>query len=136
MGALFNCLEAAKNQKIKKLFWPSSIAAFGSNCPKQTPQETVMDPSTVYGITKKAGELWCQYYNRKFGVDVRSIRYPGLIGYRSPPGGGTTDYAVDIFHKAILGQNYECYLKENTPLPMVYTDDAIEGTVKLMQAPV
>jgi nucleoside-diphosphate-sugar epimerase len=135
MGALFNCLEAAKNKKIKKLFWPSSIAAFGSNCPKQTPQETIMDPSTVYGITKKAGELWCQYYNRKFGVDVRSIRYPGLIGYRSPPGGGTTDYAVDIFHKAILGQNYECYLKENTPLPMIYTDDAIEGTVKLMQAP-
>lgn len=94
-----------------------------------------MDPASVYGITKKAGELWCQYYNKRYGVDVRSIRYPGLIGYRSPPGGGTTDYAVDIFHKAVLNQPYECYLKEDTPLPMIYTDDAIDGTIKLMMAP-
>ena len=94
-----------------------------------------MNPSTVYGITKKSGELWCAYYAKRFGIDVRSVRYPGLIGYRSLPGGGTTDYAVDIFHKAKKGQVYECYLAENAYLPMVYTDDAIDGTIQLMQAP-
>lgn len=94
-----------------------------------------MDPGTVYGITKKSGEMWCQYYNDRYGIDIRSIRYPGLVGYRSPPGGGTTDYAVDIFHKAILGQPYYCYLKEDAYLPMIYTDDAIRATIELMEAP-
>ena len=135
MNSLFNCLEAAKDGLVKKIFWPSSIAAFGSNTPKNTPQYTIMEPNTVYGITKKSGELWCEYYNRRYGVDVRSLRYPGLVGYRSPPGGGTTDYAVDIYHKAILGQKFSCYLKEDTYLPMIYTDDAIDGTIQLMSAP-
>lgn len=114
------------------MFWPSSIAVFGPDTPKNTPQETVMNPTTVYGITKKAGELWCAYYHARYGVDVRSLRYPGLVGYRSLPGGGTTDYAVDIFHKALKGETYKCYLKPNTYLPMIYTDDAIEGTLQLM----
>ena len=110
MTALFNVLELAREGKIKKLFWPSSIACMGPNTPKDSPQYTIMDPTTVYGITKKSGELWCQYYFQRYGVDVRSIRYPGLIGYRSAPGGGTTDYAVDIFHKAIMDKPYTCYL--------------------------
>jgi nucleoside-diphosphate-sugar epimerase len=101
MKTLSNCLEACRKFKVEKLFWPSSIAAFGPDTPKDTPQETIMNPTTVYGITKKAGELWCAYYFKRYGVDVRSLRYPGLIGYRSMPGGGTTDYAVDIFHKAL-----------------------------------
>jgi len=121
--------------KINKIFWPSSIAAFGESTPKRTPQLTVMEPTTVYGITKKNGELWCSYYHRRYGVDVRSIRYPGLVGYRSPPGGGTTDYAVDIYHKAILGKKFTCYLQEGSYLPMVYTDDAIDGAIQLMEAP-
>ena len=135
MTSLFNVLELAREGKIKRLFWPSSIAALGDNSPKTAPQATIMDPSTVYGITKKSGELWCQYYHRRYGVDVRSIRYPGLVGYRSAPGGGTTDYAVDIFHKAIMGEPYICYLQSNTYLPMMYTDDAIRATFELMQAP-
>ena len=135
MTALFNVLELAREGKIKKLFWPSSIACMGPTTPKDSPQCTIMDPTTVYGITKKSGELWCQYYFNRYGVDVRSIRYPGLIGYRSAPGGGTTDYAVDIFHKAIMGKPYTCYLQEDTYLPMIYTDDAIRATVELMEAP-
>jgi nucleoside-diphosphate-sugar epimerase len=135
MKSLFNCLEACRKFPIKKMFWPSSIAVFGPDTPKQTPQETIMNPTTVYGITKKSGELWCSYYHNKYGVDVRSIRYPGLVGYRSLPGGGTTDYAVDIFYKALRGEVYKCYLSSNTYLPMVYTDDAIEGTLQLMEAP-
>lgn len=134
MNSLFNCLELARQGKFERLFWPSSIAAFGSNTPKRTPQLTIMEPNTVYGITKKSGELWCNYYHARYGVDVRSLRYPGLVGYRSPPGGGTTDYAVDIFHKAIMGQKYTCYLGPETYLPMIYTDDAIDGTLQLMDA--
>lgn len=134
MTSLFNCLEAARYGLVKKVFWPSSIAAFGSNTPKTTPQHTVQQPGTVYGITKKSGQLWCDYYYKRYGCDVRSLRYPGLVGWRSPPGGGTTDYAVDIFHKAVMKEDYTCYLQEDTSLPMVYTEDAIYGTIKLMQA--
>lgn len=132
MKTLYNCLEACRKFKVDKIFWPSSIAAFGPDTPKDTPQDTVMNPTTVYGITKKAGELWCAYYFQRYGIDVRSVRYPGLIGYRSLPGGGTTDYAVDIFHKALKGQTYECYLKPDAYLPMIYTDDAIDGTIQIM----
>ena len=135
MTSLFNCLEAARYGLVQKLFWPSSIAAFGANTPKHSPQHTVQEPGTVYGITKKNGELWCNYYHKRYGVDVRSLRYPGLVGWRSPPGGGTTDYAVDIFHKAVMKEKFECYLNEDTPLSMIYTEDAIEGTLKLMDAP-
>lgn len=136
MEGLFHVLELAKDKVINKIFWPSSIAVFGPTTPKQnTPQFTVMEPSTVYGISKQAGERWCEYYAKKFGVDVRSIRYPGLISYTSPPGGGTTDYAVDIFYYAKRNQPYTCFLKEDTPLPMMYMEDAIRATLDLMDAP-
>lgn len=135
MTGLLNALELAKSGKIKKLFWPSSIAVFGPTTPKKnTPQTTIMEPSTVYGISKLAGERWCEYYHKKFEVDVRSIRYPGLISYTSPPGGGTTDYAVDIFHKAISDGEYTCFLSSDRELPMMYMEDAIEATISLMEA--
>ncbi len=136
MNSLFHVLNLAKAKKIKKVFWPSSIAVFGPTTPKQqTPQFTIAEPSTVYGISKQAGERWCEYYHNIFGVDVRSIRYPGLISWTTPPGGGTTDYAVDIYHKALSDHTYECFLSENTELPMMYMDDAIKATIEIMQAP-
>jgi nucleoside-diphosphate-sugar epimerase len=129
-------LDLAKDGLIKKIFWPSSIAVFGPTTPKEnTPQYTVMEPNTVYGITKQAGERWNEYYFNKFGVDVRSIRYPGLIGWKAAPGGGTTDYAVNIFHQAIQHGKYESFLSENTGLPMMYMPDAIRATIELMEAP-
>jgi nucleoside-diphosphate-sugar epimerase len=134
MDGLFNLLDICKERKIK-MFWPSSIAAFGPGTPKEnTPQNCYMDPSTVYGISKLAGELWCEYYFQKFGVDVRSLRYPGLISYKAQPGGGTTDYAVHIFHEARKHSRYECYLAEDTRLPMMYMHDAVRATVELMNA--
>lgn len=136
MKGLLNILEIAREKKIAKVFNPSSIAVFGLTTPRvNTPQFTVMEPTTVYGISKVAGELWCQYFHARYGLDVRSVRYPGIIGYQSLPGGGTTDYAVDIYHKAIQGQPFECFLKEETRLPMLYMDDAIRGTLELMDAP-
>ena len=135
MEGLLGTLELAREEKFK-LFWPSSIAVFGPNTPRvNTPQFTVTEPSTVYGISKLAGERWCEYYFQKFNVDVRSIRYPGLIGYKSEPGGGTTDYAVHIFHEAIKNKTYECFLSENTELPMMYMHDALRATIGLMDAP-
>ena len=129
-------LDLAKDGLIKKIFWPSSIAVFGPTTPREnTPQYTVMEPNTVYGITKQAGERWNEYYFNKFGIDVRSIRYPGLIGWKAAPGGGTTDYAVDIFHQAIQYGKYESFLSENTGLPMMYMPDAIRATIELMEAP-
>ena len=136
MEGLLNILEIAKETKIK-LFWPSSIAAFGPTTPlDETPQRTIMEPTSVYGISKQAGERWCEYYFLKYGVDVRSIRYPGLIGYKSAPGGGTTDYAVDIFYAAIEKGSYSCFLQPNTALPMMMMDDAIRATIELMEAPI
>lgn len=136
MTGLLNILEAAKDHKLNKIYWPSSIAVFGPTTPRvDTPQHTVMDPNTVYGISKLAGERWCEYYHNKYGVDVRSLRYPGLIGYKSLPGGGTTDYAVDIYHKAIAGEDFTCFLSEETVLPMMYMPDAIKATIDLMEAP-
>ena len=136
MNSLFHVLNLAKAGKIKKIFWPSSIAVFGPTTPRNnTPQYTVMEPSTVYGISKQAGERWCEYYNKQYGVDVRSIRYPGLISWTTPPGGGTTDYAVDIYYKALSDKKYTCFLSENTGLPMMYMDDAIKATISIMQAP-
>ncbi len=135
MNSLFNSLNLAKEEKIDKLFWPSSIAVFGRHTPKKdTPQRTIMDPSTVYGISKLAGERWCSYYHHRYGVDVRSVRYPGLISWKTPPGGGTTDYAVEIFQGAIDNQSYSCFLEESTRLPMMYIDDAIRATIELMSA--
>ena len=132
MQGLLNVLDIAKTDKLK-VFWPSSIAVFGPNGPKAfSPQHAVMEPSTVYGISKVAGELWCKYYHENYGVDVRSIRYPGLISYSAPPGGGTTDYAVDIFHQALKYRQYTCFLKAHTTLPMMYMADAINATVTLM----
>jgi len=129
-------LDLAKDGLIKKIFWPSSIAVFGPTTPMQnTPQYTIMEPNTVYGITKQAGERWNEYYFNKFGVDIRSIRYPGLIGWKAAPGGGTTDYAVDIFHQAIQYEKYESFLSKNTGLPMMYMPDAIRATIELMEAP-
>lgn len=136
MSSLFHVLNLAKDGFIKHVFWPSSIAVFGPTTPKQnTPQHTIMEPTTVYGITKQVGERWCEYYHDKYGVDVRSIRYPGLISWKTLPGGGTTDYAVEIYHEAIKHKSYECFLSENTELPMMYMDDAINATVNIMKAP-
>lgn len=136
MNSLFHVLNLAKENKIKKVFWPSSIAVFGPTTPRDnTPQYTVMEPSTVYGISKQTGERWCEYYFNKYGVDVRSIRYPGLISWKTLPGGGTTDYAVDIYYKAVKENKYTCFLSENTALPMMYMDDAIKATIGIMQAP-
>lgn len=136
MRSLSNILDLGKEKIIKKIYWPSSIAVFGPASPKKmTPQYTIMDPNTVYGISKQAGERWCEYYYNKFQVDVRSLRYPGLISWKGTPGGGTTDYAVHIFHEAIQKENYECFLSENTVLPMMYMPDAIRATIELMEAP-
>ena len=129
-------LDLAKDGLIKKIFWPSSIAVFGPTTPKEnTPQYTIMEPNTVYGISKQTGERWSEYYYNKFGVDIRSLRYPGLIGWRAKAGGGTTDYAVNIFHEAILKKEYDCFLNEDTSLPMMYMPDAIQATIKLMESP-
>ncbi|NQX92443.1 MAG: NAD-dependent epimerase/dehydratase family protein [Flavobacteriales bacterium] len=136
MNGLFHVLDLAKEGHIKRVFWPSSIAVFGPSTPKnQTPQFTITEPTTVYGISKLSGERWCEYYNQRWGVDVRSLRYPGLLGYKSLPGGGTTDYAVDIFHQAIEHNSYTCFLKEDTALPMMYMDDAIAATIQIAEAP-
>lgn len=136
MNGLLNVLEVAKDKSLEKIFWPSSIAVFGPDAKKEkTPQNSACNPTTVYGISKLAGEQWCAYYHRKFGVDVRSLRYPGLIGYKSLPGGGTTDYAVDIYHKAIKGEPFECFLEKDTKLPMMYMRDAVKATISLMSAP-
>lgn len=136
MEGLFTILDLAKEGYLDKIFWPSSIAVFGPTTPRvNTPQLTIMEPTTVYGISKQAGERWCEYYFNKHGVDVRSIRYPGLISYTSLPGGGTTDYAVDIFYQAKLGNDFTCFLSENTALPMMYMEDAIRATIELMEAP-
>lgn len=135
MNSLFNVLNLAKEKKIEKIFWPSSIAVFGPNTTKKnTPQNTIMEPSTVYGISKQSGERWCDYYHNKFGVDVRSVRYPGLISWKTMPGGGTTDYAVEIYHKAISDKKYTCFLKADTELPMMFMDDAIRATLSLMES--
>jgi len=135
MTSLFNVLNLAKDKKIDKIFWPSSIAVFGPTTPKQdTPQRTTMEPSTVYGISKQTGERWCEYYHNRYGVDVRSIRYPGLISYKTLPGGGTTDYAVDIYHKALKHKKYICFLNGETTLPMMFMSDAIKATVNIMMA--
>ncbi len=136
MNSLFNILNLAKEGKIEKVFWPSSIAVFGPTTPTiKTPQKTIMEPSTVYGISKQTGERWCEYYHDNYGVDVRSIRYPGLISYTTIPGGGTTDYAVDIFHKALKHGKYISFLNAETTLPMMYMDDAINATIGIMKAP-
>jgi nucleoside-diphosphate-sugar epimerase len=136
MESLIHVLDAAISMKIKKVYWPSSIAVFGPTTPKtNTPQHTIMDPTTIYGISKQAGERWCEWYFKKHGLDVRSLRYPGLIGYKSKPGGGTTDYAVEIFRKALETGKYECFLKPDTYLPMMYMDDAVDATIKIMEAP-
>ena len=136
MDGLIHVLDAAVELKIQKVYWPSSIAVFGPMTPKEnTAQDTIMDPTTIYGVSKLAGERWCDWYHRTHGVDVRSLRYPGLIGYKSKPGGGTTDYAVDIFFRALADQRYECFLKPDTYLPMMYMDDAIRATIDLMEAP-
>jgi nucleoside-diphosphate-sugar epimerase len=136
MQGLLNVLEVAKEEKLQKIYWPSSIAVFGPTSPKKNcPQQTIIEPITVYGISKYAGEFWCNYYHQRFGVDVRSLRYPGLISYKSEPGGGTTDYAVEIFHEALENKKYKCFLKSNTYLPMMYMPDAIRATIELMEAP-
>ena len=136
MNSLFHVLNLAKGGQIKQIFWPSSIAVFGPTTPREnTPQHTICEPTTVYGITKQVGERWCEYYYNKYGVDVRSIRYPGIISHKAMPGGGTTDYAVEIYHEAIKKGNYECFLSENTSLPMLFMDDAIKATIDIMEAP-
>jgi nucleoside-diphosphate-sugar epimerase len=132
MESLINMLDIAKEEKLK-LFWPSSIAVFGPTTPRRnTPQHTTMEPTTVYGISKLAGERWCEYYFTKYGVDVRSLRYPGLISWKTLPGGGTTDYAIDIFHEAVKNKTYQCFLDEDTMLPMMYMEDALRATISLM----
>lgn len=136
MQGLLNVLDIAREEKLHKVYWPSSIAVFGPTSPRQQcPQQTIIEPTTVYGISKYAGEFWCHYFHQRFGVDVRSIRYPGLISYKSAPGGGTTDYAVEIFHEALEENKYECFLKADTYLPMMYMPDAIRATIELMEAP-
>jgi nucleoside-diphosphate-sugar epimerase len=136
MDGLLNVLELAREGLIRQVFWPSSIAVFGDTTPKvNTPQETIISPETMYGITKLAGERLCAYYAKKFKVDVRSLRYPGLVGHRSLPGGGTTDYAVDIYYKAVAGEVYRCFLKADTRLPFLYMSDAVRATLELMQVP-
>ena len=135
MQSLLNVLDIAKEENLHKVFWPSSIAVFGPTSPKQNcPQQTIIEPTTVYGISKYAGEFWCNYFFNRYGVDVRSIRYPGLISYKSEPGGGTTDYAVEIFHEALEEKKYKCFLREGTYLPMMYMPDAIRATIELMEA--
>lgn len=135
MNSLFNLLDLAREGHIDKLFWPSSIAVFGPDTPRSsTPQDTIIKPTTVYGMSKLAGENWCSYYQRQYGVDVRSLRYPGLISYKATPGGGTTDYAVEIFHEAVKKGSYVSFLKSDTVLPMMYMDDAIRATVELMES--
>ena len=136
MRSLSHVLDLAKEKHIKKIFWPSSIAVFGPTTPRNmAPQHTIMEPNTVYGISKLAGERWCEYYHQKFNVDIRSVRYPGLIGWKSQPGGGTTDYAVHIFHEAIKNKSYTSFLSENTKLPMMYMNDAIRATLEIMEVP-
>ena len=136
MTSLLQVLEMSVQEKIAKVYWPSSIAVFGSTTPKQaTPQKTIVEPETVYGISKYAGENWCQYYTKRYGLDVRSIRYPGLISWKSLPGGGTTDYAVDIYLQALAQKKYTCFLTAHTYLPMMYMEDAIRATIELMEAP-
>ena len=136
MQGLLNVLDIAREEKLQKVYWPSSIAVFGPTSPKQNcPQQTIIEPTTVYGISKYAGEFWCNYFHHRYGVDVRSLRYPGLISYKSAPGGGTTDYAIEIFHEAREEKKYTCFLKEDTYLPMMYMPDAIRATIELMEAP-
>jgi len=136
MQGLLNVLDIAREEKLHKVYWPSSIAVFGPTSPKKNcPQQTIIEPITVYGISKYAGEFWCNYFHQRFAVDVRSLRYPGLISYKSPPGGGTTDYAIEIFYEALEEKKYECFLGENTYLPMMYMPDAIRATIELMEAP-
>jgi nucleoside-diphosphate-sugar epimerase len=136
MQSLLHVLDIAKEEKLTKVYWPSSIAVFGPTSPKlNCPQQTIIEPTTVYGISKYAGEFWCNYYHHRYGVDVRSLRYPGLISYKSAPGGGTTDYAVEIYHAAKEKKKYKCFLKEDTHLPMMYMPDAIRATIELMEAP-
>ncbi|HZF63958.1 MAG TPA: NAD-dependent epimerase/dehydratase family protein [Chitinophagaceae bacterium] len=136
MQSLLNVLDIAREEKLTKVYWPSSIAVFGPTSPKiDCPQQTVIEPITVYGISKYAGEFWCNYYFHKFGVDIRSLRYPGLISYKSAPGGGTTDYAIEIFHAALEDQSYTSFLQPDTYLPMMYMPDAIRATIELMEAP-
>lgn len=135
MQSLLNVLEIAKEEKLSKVYWPSSIAVFGPTSPKKNcPQQTIIEPVTVYGISKYAGEFWCNYYFKRYGVDVRSLRYPGLISYKSGPGGGTTDYAIEMFYEALNQKKYTCFLKEDTYLPMMYMPDAIRATIELMEA--
>jgi nucleoside-diphosphate-sugar epimerase len=136
MQGLLNVLDIAREEKISKIYWPSSIAVFGPTSPRQNcPQQTIIEPTTVYGISKYAGEFWCNYYFMKFGVDVRSLRYPGLISYKSAPGGGTTDYAIEIFHEALEEKKYTSFLDADTYLPMMYMPDALRATIELMEAP-
>lgn len=136
MDGLLNVLKLARDKKLEKVFWPSSIAVFGPDAQKEnTPQDSPCNPTTVYGISKLAGEQWCAYFYNKFGVDVRSLRYPGLIGYKSVPGGGTTDYAVDIYHKALGHERFECFLERDMTLPMMYMEDAVTATINMMEAP-
>ncbi len=136
MTGLSNVLDLAREGHIKRMFWPSSIAVFGPNTPKKmTPQRTIMEPTTVYGITKVAGESWCEYYHKRYGIDIRSVRFPGIIGHKSAPGGGTTDYAVHIFHEALKHQSYDCFLSADAELPMMYMDDALKAVLEIMAAP-
>ena len=136
LSMMLNVFEVARKNNVNKVFFPSSIAVFGDSAPlENTPQTTFLNPATVYGMSKVAGENWAQYYFNNYGLDIRSIRYPGIIGYQSMPGGGTTDYAVEIYHSAVKNENYSCFLNPDTKLPMIYMDDAIRSTIELMQAP-